>query len=59
MGLQRGYTTRDGERRGYYRWGDSGKMYTYEPGNEDARASARSRAKRQGRAIEASKRGRG
>lgn len=56
MPLQRGYTTRGGERRGYYRWGDSGKMYTYEPGNERSRAAARGLAERQGRAIEASKR---
>ena len=56
MPLQRGTTTRDGERVGYYRWGDSGKMYTYELGNDSARRAAKSRAKRQGRAIEASKR---
>jgi len=55
MPLRRGYTTRGGERRGYYRWGDSGKMYTYEPGNGRSRAAARGLAERQGRAIEASK----
>lgn len=33
MSLQRGQTTRDGERVSYYRWGDGGEMHTYEPGN--------------------------
>lgn len=56
MPLKRGYTTRNGERVGYYQWGDSGKRYFYEPGNVRSRASARGKAKRQGRAIEASKR---
>ena len=56
MPLQRGTTTRDGERVGYWRYGDEGKMYTYELGNASARRAAKSRARRQGRAIEASKR---
>lgn len=56
MPLQQGTTTRDGERVGYYRWGDSGKMYIYELGNPNSRAAAKGLAKRQGRAIEASKR---
>jgi len=56
MPLQQGTTTRDGERVGYYRWGDSGKMYTYELGNAISRGMAKSKAKEQGRAIEASKR---
>jgi len=51
--LQQGYTTRDGERRGYYRWGESGTMYTYEPGDEASRERAREKALRQGRAIQA------
>lgn len=56
MPLQQGYTTRDGERKGWYRWGSSGRRYFYEPGNPRSRAQAKSLAKRQGRAIEASKR---
>lgn len=56
MPLQQGYTTRDGERVGWYRWGESGKRYFYEPGNPHSRASAKGLAERQGRAIEASKR---
>lgn len=53
MPLQQGTTTRDGERVGYYRWGDTGKMYTYQPGNRQSRERAKVLAKRQGRAIEA------
>lgn len=56
MPLQRGETTRDGERVGWYRYGDSGKRYFYEIGNERSRATAKGLAERQGRAIEASKR---
>ena len=47
MPVQRGYTTRDGERRGYYRWGEEGKMYTYEPGNARSRRAAKAAAERQ------------
>lgn len=53
MPIQQGTTTRNGERVGYYRWGDEGKIYTYEQGNKAAREAAKQRAKRQGRAIEA------
>jgi hypothetical protein len=56
MPLQRGYTSRDGERAGWYRWGDGGKKYYYEPGNPDSRNAAKGLAESQGRAIEASKR---
>lgn len=55
MPLQSGYTTRDGERKGYYRWGDEGKMYIYEPGDPASKERARNRAKKQGRAIEANR----
>lgn len=55
MPLQQGYTTEDGERKGYYRWGDSGKKYKYTPGNEQSRKRAKKKAKKQGKAIEASK----
>jgi len=57
MPLQQGYTTRDGSLVGYYRWGDEGKMYTYEPGNRHSRNAARGAARRQGRAIKASEYG--
>lgn len=53
MPLQQGYTTKDGKRMGYYRWGDNGKKYYYTPGNDDSRRAARSRARKQGRAIKA------
>ena len=36
-----------------YKWGQSGKCYTYSPGDETARQTARARARRQGRAIAA------
>lgn len=52
MPLQQGTTTRNGERKGFYRWGDEGKMYLYEPGNEGQRERAKRLAQRQGRAIE-------
>lgn len=55
MPVQQGTTTRNGKRVGYYRWGDSGKMYTYEIGNERSRQLARKRARRQGKAIKANK----
>ena len=59
MPIQRGYTTVDGERKGWYRWGDEGKKYYYEPGNERSRSTAKGLAVRQGRAIESAKSGRG
>jgi len=37
----------------YYRWGNKGKKYHYTPGNKRSRATAKSKAKRQGRAIKA------
>jgi len=54
MPIEQGYTTRDGERVGYYQWGDAGKKYTYTPGNERERETARSRAEAQMRAVYAS-----
>jgi len=35
-----------------YRWGTTGKLYRYTPGDPDSRRRARTRAERQGRAIE-------
>lgn len=54
MPLQQGTTTRNGERVGFYRWGDDGKMYTYRLNNTTLRERAKEQAKRQGRAIESS-----
>jgi hypothetical protein len=51
MPLTQGYTTRDGERKGYYRWGEQGTMYLYTPGDEAERERAKRRALKQGRAI--------
>ena len=51
MPVERGYTTEDGKKVGYYRWGKSGKKYTYNPGNDKARERAKKKAARQGRAI--------
>ncbi len=47
MPVQRGTTTRDGERICFYRWGQSGKRYFYECGNERARKQAKARAEKQ------------
>jgi len=50
MPVQR--TTKDGKPA--YKWGKSGKAYTYEPGNRESRERARRRAEEQGRAARAS-----
>lgn len=36
-----------------YKWGESGKCYTYTPGNKSSRERAKNAAKRQGRKIKA------
>jgi hypothetical protein len=41
------------EDRPGFRWGESGKCYTYEPGNERARLRARLKAEAQGEAVKA------
>ena len=38
-----------------FKWGDSGKCYTYKSGDESSREAARQKALKQGQAIEASK----
>ena len=38
-----------------YKWGDSGKCYTYTPGDKRSRERARERALRQARAIQANR----
>lgn len=52
MPLKQGYTTRNGDRKGYFQWGKNGKKHTYEPGNDDARRAAKSRARRDGKENE-------
>jgi len=54
MPIKQGYTTRNGERRGYYQWGDSGKKYLYTPGNERSRKRAKRKARKQQKAAYAS-----
>lgn len=34
-----------------YQWGNSGKKYTYKPGDKASRERAKAKAKRQGRAA--------
>lgn len=36
-----------------YQWGDSGKKYTYTPGDEESRKRAKAKAEAQGRAAHA------
>ncbi len=38
-----------------YKWGESGKCYTYDPNNEQSKNMAKAKAERQGRAIEVNK----
>ena len=40
-----------------WKWGESGKCYTYDPGDEKSRRRAKLKAQRQGQAIQASRRG--
>lgn len=40
-----------------YKYGDSGKCYTYDPGSKEARKRARNQARKQGQAIKANKGG--
>ncbi len=54
MPVQQGYTTKNGKKVGYFRWGSSGKKYYYTPGNESARKRARKRAEKQAEAAYAS-----
>lgn len=54
MPIKRGYTTRDGERVGWYAWGDHGARYYYTPGNERSRKAAKAKAEKQRAAAYAS-----
>lgn len=40
-----------------YKWGESGRCYTYTKGNKSSEANAMAKAQLQGRAIEVSKNG--
>lgn len=54
MPVHQGYTTKNGSKKGYMQWGDSGKKYYYTPGNASARKRARNKAQKQGQAAYAS-----
>lgn len=54
MPIIQGYTTKNGERKGYYQWGESGKRYYYSPGDKSSRTRAKNNAKEQQRAAYAS-----
>lgn len=54
MPVERGETTRNGERICYYQWGEEGHKYYYECGNELARKRAKARASKQEAAAHAS-----
>lgn len=54
MPVRQGYTTRDGVRVGYYQFGQSGRKYLYEPGNERSRKAAKAKAREQQKAAYAS-----
>jgi hypothetical protein len=58
MPVMRGYTTKDGKRCGYYKWGESGFKYKYDLDKEQSRKLALAKVKRYGRAVEVSKHGR-
>jgi hypothetical protein len=53
MPIKQGYTTENGERRGYYQW-SNGAKYTYTPGNEQSRKRAKRKAEKQRQAAYAS-----
>ena len=44
-------TTKDGKPA--YKWGDSGKAYTYKAGDKEARERAKRKAQKQGKAAHA------
>lgn len=53
MPINRGYETVEGEQKGFFRYGDSGKKYYYEPGNDLSRERAYDKALEQMKAIKA------
>lgn len=54
MPCNQDYERVDGEVKGYYQWGSSGKKYHYEPGDEEERKAAKEKCEEQGQAIKAS-----
>lgn len=53
MPIKQGYEQHNGERMGYYQWGN-GKKYYYTPGNEMGRKRAKTKAEQQRAAAYAS-----
>jgi len=51
MPIQQGYEMRDGERKGWYRFGKSGAKFYYTPGDKSSRTRAKNNAKEQQRAA--------
>jgi len=51
MPIKQGYEIVDGERKGYYQWGESGKRYYYTPGDKSSRTRAKNNAKAQQKAA--------
>jgi hypothetical protein len=39
----------------YYQWGESGKKYRYQTGNDSSREAAKTKAEKQGKAVKASR----
>ena len=58
MPLNKGYTTRNGKRVGFWRFGNL-KKYFYKIGNKRSEALAKARATKMGRAIKRSQNLRG
>jgi len=47
MPIHQGYEQHEGERTGYYQWGDAGTKYYYTPGNETEQKRAETKAEKQ------------
>lgn len=54
MPIYQGYTTKNGERKGYYQFGQEGERFLYSPGNEQSRKAAKTKAENQRQAAYAS-----
>jgi hypothetical protein len=54
MPVEHGYEIIKGKKFGYYRWGESGKKYLHQIGNERSRKIAHEKAWTQGKAIKRS-----
>lgn len=53
MPVQKGTETVQGERKGYFKWGSTGKKYYYWLDSERSKTIAYNKALKQGRAIHA------